>query len=85
MRKPKVPMDPSAFVMHLERRKQQYHKLTTLSQCPTMFAYDDKKANVEKEAFDGSSVALLGLHEDVYKETSCGPPLTLIKRILTRK
>ena len=57
----------------------------TLSQCPTTSVGDDKEADGEKEAFDGSNVALLGPHEYVYKETSCAPRLTLIKRILTRK
>ena len=56
-----------------------------LSQQPTTSVYDDKEADGEKEAFDGSSVALLGPYEYVYKETSCTPRLTLIKRILTRK
>ena len=44
-----------------------------------------KEANVDKENFDRSDKALLGLHAWVYKETSCVPCLTLIKRILTRK
>ena len=40
-----------------------------------------KEADGDKEAFDGSSMALLGLHEWVYKETFYAPRLTLIKRI----
>ena len=44
-----------------------------------------KEANGDKENFDRSDKALLGLHAWVYKETSCVPRLTLIKRILTRK
>ena len=35
--------------------------------------------------FDGFSMALLGLHACVYKETSCALRLTLIKRIPIRK
>ena len=34
---------------------------------------------------DESSMALLGLHECLYKEKSCAPRLNLIKRIPTRK
>ena len=44
-----------------------------------------KEANEDKEAFDESSMALLGLHEWVYKETSYAPRLTLIKRILKER
>ena len=44
-----------------------------------------KEADRDKEAFDGSSMALLGLHEWVYKETSYAPRLTLIKRILKER
>ena len=44
-----------------------------------------KEANGDKETFDGSDKALLGLHAWVYKETSCAPRLTIIKRISTRK
>ena len=40
-----------------------------------------KEVDRDKEAFDESSMALLGLHEWVYKETSYAPRLTLIKRI----
>ena len=40
-----------------------------------------KEADKDKEAFDESSMALLGLYEWVYKETSYAPRLTLIKRI----
>ena len=43
------------------------------------------EADGDKETFDGSSKALLGLHARVYKETSYAPRLTLIKRIPTRK
>ena len=44
-----------------------------------------KRLTGKKENSDGSNMALLGLHEWVYKETSCAPRLTLIKRIPTRK
>ena len=44
-----------------------------------------KEANGDKENFDKSDKALLGLHAWVCKETSCASRLTLIKRILTRK
>ena len=45
----------------------------------------DGKLMGDKEAFDRPNMALLGLHAWVYKETSCAPRLTLIKRIPTRK
>ena len=44
-----------------------------------------KEADGNKEAFDRSSMALLGLHKWVYKETSYAPRLTLIKRVPIRK
>ena len=44
-----------------------------------------KETNGEKETCDGTSMALLGLHECVYKEISYAPWLTLIERIPTKK
>ena len=44
-----------------------------------------KETDGEKETCDGTSMALLGLHECVYKEISYAPRLTLIERIPTKK
>ena len=44
-----------------------------------------KETDGEKETCDGTSMALLGLHECVYKEISYAPRLTIIKRIPTKK
>ena len=81
-----VPKNPLA-ILCIQKRKRRYCKADESFSKPTTSppTRRHKRLTGKKENSDGSNMALLGLHEWVYKETSCAPRLTLIKTIPTRK